>query len=192
MVAKRQMSIPLAVAELINRMTSEEQEAFAAQLSWEQLHTLEALKQGQEAQTKAREPYIYVSIGLDSISFESHSDKVAQLVQRIAANLTVETVTVRFLEDENAREFHRPVSELDELLAEETESLADEPVVIEMDGSTLYSQGGGCLFLKTSASGRTKRAIAEAFLQICGYPHQVQSDRFTALVRNGVLETIES
>lgn len=177
MVEKRELSLPLAVAELVSRMTPEEQEIFAVRLSWEQLHALEALKKKHETPVKGQEPDVYVSIDPDSISFESPPDKVAQLIERIAANLAAETVSIRFPEDGNVRELSRPVSELSTVLLEEVESLADEPVVIEMDGSTLYSQGGGCLFLKTNASERTKRAIAETFLQVCGYSYPVQSDR---------------
>lgn len=191
MEEKRGLSLPLAVAELVSRMTREEQEALAVRLSWEQLRTLEALKKRHEASVAGQEPYIYVSIGSDSVSFESPMEKVGQLVECIAAKLAAKAVSIRFPEKGNAPELSRPISELGTLLVEEAESLVDKPIVIEIDGSTLYSQGGGCLLLKTGASGETKRAIAEVFLQICGYPHSVQTDRFTALVHNGELEIIE-
>lgn len=181
----------MAVAELINRMTPEERGELATQLSWEQLHALEELKRKRGTRVKDREPHIYVSISSDSISFESPPDKVAQLIKRIAATLAVETISMQLPENGHTRVLHRAVGELDTLLIEEAESLTEEPIVIEMGNATLYSQGGGCLFLKTDAPGQTKRAIAENFLQVCGYPHPVQSDQFTALVRNGGLEVIE-
>lgn len=192
MVEKRELSLPLAVAELVNRMTPDEQEALAGRLSWKQLRTLEVLKQKQEGRIREQNPPVYVSISLDSVSFEVPQEKVTQLIQHIASQLAVTTVSIRLSEDGDTRELSRSVAELGVLLAEQSELLVDEPLVIEMNGSTLYSQGGGCLLLKTDASVETKQAIAEIFLQLCGYAHSIRSERFTALVRNGELEVIES
>lgn len=192
MTEERGLSLPLAVAELVSRMTPDEQEALAGRLSWEQLRTLEAFKLKQEGRIQERDPHVYVSIGPDSVSFELPQERVAQLIQHIAAQLAVTTISIRLPEDGDARELSRSVDELGALLAEKSELLGDEPVVIEMNGSTLYSQGGGCLLLQTRASVKTKQSIVETFLQLCGYAYPIRSDRFTALVRNGELEIIES
>lgn len=195
MVEKQIPPLPTALAELLKRMTPEEQAEFAAQLTWEQIHRLEDLKKQHDARTdvhtNGQEPHIYVSVGPDSISFEAPVEQVIPLIQRIATELETSTVVVRFPDRDSGQVLREPTAELRSVLTEEEESLLRESLIIEIDDSTLYSQGGGCLLLNTGAPTEKKRAIAEGFLQLCGYSHRVTGDRFTALVRDDELEILE-
>jgi len=45
--------------------------------------------------------------------------------------------------------------------------------------------------LNITADAEVKRRIAQHFLDLCGHPHRVGSDRFMALVRDGRAELLE-
>jgi hypothetical protein len=178
MVQSRESVLPLAVVELIERMTSEEQAELASYLGGMQWRE----------RKRGREPEVYIELGTDDISFEVPPEKVLRVIQRLAVDLGPEEVEVRFDENGRSRQWKGTAAELAKVLEENRGIVMEEPVVIELGGDTLYSNGGGCMLLKTSAGYEVKRAIAQWFLELCGCPYPaVTGERFTALVRNGEL-----
>ena len=103
----------------------------------------------------------------------------------------MEEVTVRFHEDGERREWQGLANELPEMLQNHREIINDDAVVVEYGQHTMYSNGGGCMMLNTTADAEVKRQIAQHFLDLCGYPHRVGSGRFIALIRDGRLEVLE-
>jgi hypothetical protein len=186
-MATRESSLALAIAELINRLSPDEQAELAAHLSLEQIQSLESIKRATI--TTWREPEIYVEIGPDEISFETPPDRVLPFLLQLWDLLQPQKVEVRITFSGESMVLHgrrHYQSQLDSLAT----VLDDEPVVIEFDQHTLYSNGGGCMMLKTSADSALKRRIAQEFLNICDVDLQVDRDRFIALVENGHVEVL--
>lgn len=179
----------LAVAEMITKMSVEEQAELVLYLSWSQLRAWEMLKRELEEQAvlPTGEPEVYVEVKPDVINFETPADRVLQVLSQLAQDLNAKDIQVRFDEDSQSREFICSPSNLMAVLEENKDLVSEEPVVIEYGEDTLYSNGGGCMMLKTVVNDEVKREIARHFLTICGFPYPVEGNRFTALVRNGKL-----
>lgn len=175
------------VAELIRHLSPTEQAELAAHLSLEQIRSLESLKRA--ATTTWREPEVYVEIGPTGISFETPLDKVRPFLVRLCALLQPQRIEWRSTRDgksivlNDCCHFQAQLEALAEIST-------DEAVVIEFDQHTLYSNGGGCMMLKTTADAVLKRQIAQQFLNICGVTLPVDRDRFIALVENGHVEIL--
>ena len=78
--------LPLVLAELIKRVSPEEQKKLVSYLSWEQLKAWEDLKSGgKEAPLGVGEPEIYVEIHSDAISFEVPPGRMVEFIFMIAS-----------------------------------------------------------------------------------------------------------
>lgn len=182
----------LAVAELIKRMSQSEQAALLSHFTWQELKEWEELKRETESQAMLwPEPEVYVKIGAEEMIFEAPPEKVIPFLQQLVQDTAVEQITVRFHEDGKRREWQGLANELPEMLWNHSGIISDDAVVIEYGQNILYSNGGGCMMLDTTADAEVKRRIAQHFLDLCGHPHRVGSDRFIALVRDGRLKVLE-
>lgn len=191
-VREDELHLPIAVAELIKRMSQSEQAALLSHFTWQELKEWEELKKEAESQAVLwPEPEVYVEIGTEEMSFEAPPEKVIPFLQQLAQDMEVEEVTVRFHKNGERREWQGLANEFPEMLWNHREIVNDDAVVIEYGQNTMYSNGGGCMMLNTTADAKVKRQIAEHFLDLCGHPHRVGSDRFIALVRDGRLEVLE-
>lgn len=191
-IKKDESHLPIAVAELIKRMSQSEQAALLSHFTWQELKEWEELKRELESQaTLWPEPKVFVEIGAEEMIFEAPPEKVIPFLQQLVQDMGVEKVTVRFHEDGERREWQGLANELPEMLQNHREIINDDAVVVEYGQHTMYSNGGGCMMLNTTAEAEVKRQIAQHFLDLCGHPHRVESDRFIALVRDGRLEVLE-
>ena len=187
-VSMRESSLAIALAELIERLSADEQAQLAARLSLGQIQKLESLKRAETSLW--REPEIYVVIGPDEISFETPAGKVRPFLAQLCGMLQPQTIAARFGQNGASVALQLSANDFSGWLEQATVMLAAEAVVIEFDQHTLYSNGGGCMMLKTSASADLKRRIAQEFLNICGVSLRVDRDRFIALVEKGRVEVL--
>lgn len=186
-VQKRRSDLALIVAELIRRMDPEEQAELVSYLSWEELKAWEELKRESEG----KEPELYIAVDRDSISFETPPPYIRAVLCRLAEDLAAERITIRFDEDGESISLMTTPENLKDVLEEHRQVLEEGIMIIEYDQDTLYSNGGGCLLLKTEASDETKRKIAQHFLEICHFPSEVKSSPFKALAIGGQLKIVE-
>jgi len=186
-VQKRRSDLVLIVAELIQRMDPKEQAELVSYLSWEELKAWEELKRESEG----KEPELYIAVDHDSISFETPLPCVTAVLCRLAEDLAAEQITIRFDEDGESISLMATPKNLKDVLEEHRQVLEEGIMIIEYDQDTLYSNGGGCLLLKTEAPDETKRKIAQHFLEICRFPSEVKGSPFKALAIEGQLEIIE-
>jgi len=187
MVHKRRSDLALIVAELIQRMDPEEQAELVSYLTWEELKAWEELKRESEG----KEPELYLAVDQDSISFETPLPYIRAVLCRLAEDLAAEQISIRFDEDGESISLMATPENLKDVLEEHRQVLEEGIMMIEYDQDTLYSNGGGCLLLKTEAPEETKRKIAQHFLEICGLPSEVKGNRFKALAFAGQLEIVE-
>ena len=138
-----------------------------------------------------KEPEFYVQLGREHISLEVPPKVMLKVIERLATALKAEKITMRFDRNGKSEELHCTPVALPQTLRRYEKLIREEAVIIEYGPSTLYSNGGGCLFLETSVSNGIKKKIAQQVLELCGYSHRVKSNRFTALVRAGKLKVIE-
>jgi len=138
-----------------------------------------------------KEPELYVQLGREHISLEVPQRITLKVLGRLAATLRAKKVVMRFDVDGKSKELRCTPAALPKVLRQYEKLIREEAVIIEYGPSTLYSNGGGCLFLETSAGNEVKKKIAQQVLELCGYSHRVKSNRFTALARSGKLKVIE-
>lgn len=187
MVQKRRSDLALIVAELIRRMDPEERAELVSYLSWQELKAWEELKR----ESKGKEPELYIAVDHDSISFETPLPYLTAVLCQLAKDLAAEQITIRFDEEGESISLMATPKNLKDVLEEHRQVLEEGIMIIEYDQDTLYSNGGGCLLLKTEAPEETKRKIAQHFLEICGLPSAVNYSCFKALAFEGQLEIVE-
>jgi hypothetical protein len=180
-VYKKRSDLAFIVAELIRRMDPEERAELVSYLSWEEL----------KGESKEKEPELYIAINQNSISFETPLSHLTAVLSRLAEDLEAEKITIRFDDDDESISLRTTADNLKDMLEEYWQVLEEGIMIIEYDRDTLYSNGGGCLLLKTEAPDEIKQKIAQHFLEICGFPSEIRGSRFKALVFDGQLRVVE-
>ncbi len=138
-----------------------------------------------------REPELYIKIDREEISFEVPEEKILAFIGLLIRELKVDEIELRYEEDSHAKNLCCGPDEIIEKLLEKKGTIKAEPVVLELgEDTTLYSNGGGCMLLKTGIDSRRKKRLAQHFLELCGFSAEVETAKFTALVRGRKLEVI--
>ena len=139
------------------------------------------------------EPEVYVKIHPRGLSCETPPHHLSALLRQFAIDLHAKKITLRYHTEGDLQEESYSRSDFSARLEQLVPFLKDQPVVIEYGSKgTLYSNGGGCLWLSTSGDVEVKKTLARHVLEISGYPQAVTSGQFTALVREGRLEILSS
>lgn len=138
----------------------------------------------------SREPELYIKIDREDMSFEVPEEKIVAFIGMLIRELKVDEIELRYEEDSHAKSLCCGPDELIEKLLEKQDFIKGEPVVFELGEATLYSNGGGCMVLKTGIDSRRKKRLAQHFLELCGFSAEVETTKFTALVRGRKLEVI--
>ncbi len=137
------------------------------------------------------EPEIYIKIDREDISFEVPEEKIIEFIGLLARDLKSAQIELRYEVDSHAKSLCCNPDDIMEKLLEKQDIIKEEPVVVELEeDTTLYSNGGGCMLLKTGIDSRRKKRLAQHFLELCGFSAEVETAKFTALVRGGKLEVI--
>lgn len=176
----------LSLRERIIRALEELTEDQQQQL-WE---ILQAFRKDRGGRAEG-DPELYVELDQDSLSFEIPPDRLIAVLCRWAEILQPQRLRMRFAQRGRRIDVSLSPSHLKEALEEHDEILREGIVVLEYGRDTLYSNGGGCLLWKTSAEEEVKKQLARSALEICGFPHEVSSQRFKALVRDNRLKILE-
>lgn len=175
------LSLKESIIRAVEELTEEQQRQL-----WE---VLRALRKGKGRRAEG-EPQLYIELDQDSLSFEIPPDRLMAVLCRMAKILRPPRIRMRFAQHGRKTNFSMPPPRFQKVLKEHEEVLQEGVVILEFGRETLYSNGGGCLLLKTSADDGVKKQIARSALEICGFPHQVSSSRFKALARRNRLEVL--
>ena len=174
MSSKADSDLAFVVAELVRRMTPQEKAQLLSYLPLEEL--------SKKPRHRTGDPKVFVKTRSDGLSFEMPFSKAIDFISQLPGILSTKKIEIRYRENGKRREETCLPEEWPHLLNTIESILAEDPVVIEFDQHTLFSNGGGCMLLEADVSPDKKREIAETFLNICGFPQHLSRDRFTVTV----------
>ncbi|MFQ6057987.1 MAG: hypothetical protein ACE5MB_03780 [Anaerolineae bacterium] len=185
-------AIPLALVQLIKRLTPEEKREFAMALDWEELQRLRVETTGQKRERRVGDPRIYVGTTASGLSLELPLKCVLPFVSSLPHILAVEQVDIFVQDSQGSKEHSCAADELEGWLASHPNAWQEGAIMIELGPHTLISGGGGCLSLALEdVPPVTLKEIAHRALKLCGYNYEFQKERFSAIVWENRLEVTE-
>ncbi|MDH7486511.1 MAG: hypothetical protein QHJ81_09590 [Anaerolineae bacterium] len=185
-------AIPLALAQLIERLTPEEKQEFALALNWQELRKLRMEAISQREGRRVGDPRIYVGTTASGLSLELPLRCVAPFISLLSHTLSAKQADILIQDSQGSEEHHCAADELEDWLANHPDAWQEKAMMIELGPHTLISGGGGCLSLALEDVPPTMvKEIAQGALKLCGYSHEFQKERFSALVWEDKLEVRE-
>ena len=135
------------------------------------------------------DPRVYVGAISDGLAFELPVSYVAAFVKRLPGILSVSSIEVYVRRNGRGEEHQVSTQEFAGFLDAHQDLLLAGSLMIELEGATLVSGGGGCMLLTLEGiSGEMRRRLATEALRACGIEHQFKGDHFTAIVWDDELE----
>jgi len=191
-----QLGVGQALAELVRRLTPEEKREFVRWFSWQELDLLrQEEKVAPLAAETARwvgEPRVYVGTTLDGLALELPVASVPTFVKRLPDILSASSIEVYVRRSGRTAEYRVRGAGFADFVNAHQDTLCEESVMLELDGATLVSGGGGCMLLTLSDANREmRRRLAAEALRACGFDYEFTEDRFIAAVWNDALEVSE-
>jgi len=184
-----QAGIGQALAELVRRLTLEEKREFARWLRWDELDTLRNQGPVPDPSRRVGEPRVYVGATSDGLALELPVECAGGFVKRLPAILCASSVEMYLRRNGRGQEHQVHSEEWAAFLESYQDVLVEGGLMIEVDGATLVSGGGGCMFLTLEGiSGEVRRRLAREALRACGFEYVFKGDRFTATVWDDELE----
>jgi hypothetical protein len=186
----RPLVIPLALAELIERLSLEEKRILVDLLDWDILQQLreEAISQTRQV----GDPRIYVGTTESGLSLELPLEYVLAFLSALPSLLSVQHVEILVQNSQETEEYRCAAADLKNWLTRHPEAWQEKAMMIELGPHTLISGGGGCLSLALeNVPSAVRQEIAQMMLQLCGYDHTFTRDHFSAIVWENQLEVTE-
>lgn len=178
-----------ALREMFNRLTDEEKREFITIFDWNEIEQIRSEDRLGEKDRICGDPKIYIGTTPSGLGFEIPEDKVAGFLQIICECLLPTKVEIFAQLEEGSQEFLCSNDEFSNLIRNQTELFLKNSVMIELDGHSLVSGGGGCFSLELlDAPNKLKRDIAEKVLDLCGFDYRFRMDAFSAVVWEDKLE----
>ena len=185
-------AIPLALVQLIERLTPEEKREFTMALNWEELQGLRVEATGRKRERRVGDPRIYVGTTASGLSLELPLKCVLPFVSSLPHILAVEQVDILVQDSKGSQEHSCAADKLESWLASHPNAWQEGAIMIELGPHTLISGGGGCLSLALEeVSLVTLKEIAQRALELCGYNYEFQQGRFSAIVWEDQIEVRE-
>jgi len=182
-------SIPLALAELIDRLSTEEKRELVQVLNWQELQELRLEEISQGKANRVGDPKVYVATTKSGLSLELPLACVPAFVGALPSLLSAQDVEIFVQNGEGSEETHCAASDLETWLSRHTGAWQEGTMMIELGPHTLISGGGGCLSLALeNVPPAVRKEIAHKALKLCGYDHVFKQDHFSAIVWDDQLE----
>ena len=170
-------TIPLALAQLVERLTLEEKREFALALDWQELQRLRTEARRGKEERRIGDPRIYVGTTAGGLSME------LPFISSLLRAFSIKQVDIFVQDGQGSEEYHCTADELEDWLTDHPEAWPEGAIMIELGPHTLTSGGGGCLSLTLEdVPPITIKEIAQRALQLCGYNYEFQKERFSAIV----------
>ena len=185
-------AIPLALVQLVERLTPEEKRELVLALDWEELQRLRTEAMSREGDRRIGDPRIYVGTTAGGLSLELPLTCVAPFISSLPRVFSIKQVDIFVQDSQGSEEYNCAADELEGWLTNHPEAWQEGAIMIELGPHTLTSGGGGCLSLALEdVSPITVKEIAQRALQLCGYSYEFQKGRFSAIVWEDQLEVKE-
>ncbi|MCK4732838.1 MAG: hypothetical protein KAT65_10325 [Methanophagales archaeon] len=178
-----------ALREMFNRLTDEEKREFIKTFDWDEIEEIKSEDRLGREDRICGDPKIYIGTTSSGLTFEIPEDKVAGFLQIICQYLLRTKVEIFAQLEEGTQEMLCSNDEFLNLINKQTELFLNNSVMIEFDGHSLITGGGGCFSLELlDAPSKLKRDIAEKILHLCGFDYRFKMDEFSAVVWEDKLE----
>ena len=178
-----------AFREIFNRLTDKEKREFIRIFDWNEIEEIESKDRLGREDRICGDPKIYIGTTPSGLSFEIPDDKVAGFLQIICQSLLHTKVEIFAQLEEGTQEIACSNDEFLNLINNQTELFLNNSVMIEFDGHSLITGGGGCFSLELlDAPSKLKRDVAEKILNLCGFGYRFKMDEFSAVVWEDKLE----
>ncbi len=175
--------------EMFNRLTDEEKREFIKIFDWNEIEQIKSEDRLVRKDRICGDPKIYIGTTPSGLGFEIPEDKVAGFLQIICECLLPTKVEIFAQLEDGTQEIPCSNDEFSNLIRNQTELFLKNSVMIELDGHSLVTGGGGCFSLELlDAPHKLKRDIADKILNLCGFDYRFKMDEFSAVVREGKLE----
>ncbi len=185
-------AIPLALAQLVERLTIEEKREFAQVLDWEGLQRLRTEARRRKGERRIGDPQIYVGTTTDGLSMELPLTCVMLFISSLPSVFSIKQVDIFVQDGQGSEEYHCAADELEDWLTNHPKTWQEGAIMVELGPHTLTSGGGGCLSLALEdVPPAVVKEIAQKALQLCGYNYEFQQGRFSAIVWEDQLEVRE-
>ena len=185
-------AIPLALVQLVERLTPEEKRELVLALDWEELQRLRTEAMSREGERRIGDPRIYVGTTAGGLSLELPLTCVAPFISYLPRVFSVKQVDIFVQDSQGSEEYNCAADELEGWLTNHPDAWQEGAIMVELGPHTLTSGGGGCLSLALEdVSPITVKEIAQRALQLCGYSYEFQKGRFSAIVWEDQLEVKE-
>jgi len=185
-------AIPLALVQLVERLTPEEKRELVLALDWEELQRLRTEAMSREGERRIGDPRIYVGTTAGGLSLELPLTCVAPFISSLPRVFSVKQVDISVQDSQGSEEYNCAADELEGWLTNHPDAWQEGAIMVELGPHTLTSGGGGCLSLALEdVSPITVKEIAQRALQLCGYSYEFQKERFSAIVWEDRLEVRE-
>jgi len=185
-------AIPLALVQLVERLTPEEKRELVLALDWEELQRLRTEAMSREGERRIGDPRIYVGTTAGGLSLELPLTCAAPFISSLPRVFSVKQVDIFVQDSQGSEEYNCAADELEGWLAHHPDAWQEGAIMIELGPHTLTSGGGGCLSLALEdVSPITVKEIAQRALELCGYSYEFQKERFSAIVWEDQLEVRE-
>ncbi|MEW6095429.1 MAG: hypothetical protein AB1567_02725 [bacterium] len=185
----KRFKIELALAEIVNRLTTQEKETFLQAVNWDELRQLRE-KVGEKR--RYGDPKLYVGTTYNGLSCELPEDKVIDCLSILPEIFSSKEIEISVWNDEERIETSCTSDKFINLLKKYEHFLIEGCTMIECDVFTLISGGGGCISITIERiSNKLIKKVAENFLAICGFKQKFSKDKFSAILWNDKLEVEE-
>lgn len=188
-------AVASGLAQLQERLTTEEKRAFARLVNWEELQHLRLEAVGALAGRPVGDPRVYVGTTADGLSLDLPVEHVPTFVIMLPHMLAMEVdegVEIWLQDGEGSQEYSCTVTDLKSWLKGHAEALNEGSAMIEFGPHTLITGGVGCLSLTLrDVPVVTIREIARQALALCGFHCEFKGDHFSAIVWEDQLEVTE-
>jgi len=185
-------AIPLALVQLVERLTPEEKRELVLALDWEELQRLRTEAMSREGERRIGDPRIYVGTTAGGLSLELPLTCAAPFISSLPRVFSVKQVDIFVQDSQGSEEYNCAADELEGWLTNHPDAWQEGAIMVELGPHTLTSGGGGCLSLALEdVSPITVKEIAQRALQLCGYSYEFQKERFSAIVWEDRLEVRE-
>lgn len=185
-------TLPLAVIELIKRMTPEEKQQFSSLLNMQELQKHDNEKTSSNGK-RYGDPKFYLGTTPRGLNLEIPKEQINAVLKLFLHELAPKNIELFISGSQDFREVKLSPEDFHTLFSTDPKYFRENHILIEMDDNELTSAGEGCMSITLCPSMMAKRnELATKILATCGYSHKFKNETFYAIDWDKKLEVNEN
>ena len=177
-------TIALGLAEIVERLTTEEKQEFTQLVNWEELQRLRIQARRTPAVIRVGEPRLYVATTADGLSLDLPLEHTLAFIAMLPGKLASETVEIFVQNGEGSQEISCPAADLAAWLERHEDVLRDGAMMCQSPRPHLSAIVGGV----GGDAGRGQRVIRHRPFAICYQPSAIGHAALPAAGRCGAAD----